>query len=224
MGIVAYKNTNTGQVVAYPAENSRLEALAEWERTHEGNVTYAVADAHDRAAAQQASIEAAAAIRLDTAAGAAAAGIAAATAANTAAGGNAGQPLPTLTTTGAGEASTSLVGLLNKDDPARSTAATSSFEENKRRAEEEIAHPPKDGVLARAKRDQKSGAVQIGDNPEEHAGPAAAAAAGEAGDGSTRPADSADKAAWVDYAVSRGANRSAAAGQTKQQLIDAYGA
>lgn len=32
----------------------------------------------------------------------------------------------------------------------------------------QAASPPRDGVLARAKADQRSGAVQIGDNPQEH--------------------------------------------------------
>src|SRR5690349_11600969 len=102
--VVAYKNRNTDQVVAYPAPNPRLEALDEWERVEKSEVTYTVADAHDRAAAERAAIEGAAAIRLDSAAGSAAAGIAAAQAVNVAPGG-AGQPgpLPTLSTGDAGE-------------------------------------------------------------------------------------------------------------------------
>jgi hypothetical protein len=259
VSIVAYKNKNTGQVVAYPTPDARLEALDEWERAEASEVTFSVADAHDRAAAERASIEAAAAIRLDTAAGAAALGIAGAKAANEAAGGS-GQPgpLPTLSTGDAGERQ-QLVSLLDKGNDARA-AATTSFEENKRLADEEILHPPADGVLARAKRDHKTGATQIGENPQEHAGPRAAAAAGHSGGhgghgghhggtgsdagtvggdtagttstgttstGTTstevkRPADSAGKSDWVDYAVYRGADRGEASGKTKPQLQEQY--
>lgn len=177
MSIVAYKNKNTGQVVAYPEANSRLEMLGEWERTGSENVSYAVADAHDRAAAERQSIEAAAAIRLDSAVGAAAYGIAAAEAVNTGPStGSVPAALPTLSTSSAGETQ-NLVSLLDKGDLSRA-AATTSFEENKRLADEELLHPPTDGVLARAKRDHKTGATQIGPNPEDHPGPAAAAAAG----------------------------------------------
>ena len=38
-----------------------------------------------------------------------------------------------------------------------------------------------------------------------------------------RPADSANKAAWIDYAVEQGADREQAEGQTKQELIETYG-
>jgi hypothetical protein len=242
MSAVAYKNRNTGQVVAFPGRNPRLEALEEWERVDTGAVTYAVADAHDRAAAERKSIEAAAAIRLDTAVGAAAAGIAASNAVNTAQGGD-GQPapLPTLSTSDAGEKQ-NLVKLLDKGDELRK-AATTSFEENKRLADQEILHPPRGGVLARAKADHKSGATQIGDNPEAHAGPRAAAARGDetgtkAADTTTsgdstgaeapvragRPADSANKAEWVDYAITAfGVERLEAESKTKQVLIDTYG-
>jgi hypothetical protein len=179
MAIVAYKNKNTGQVVAFPGENGRLEALNEWDRVDASEVTYSVADAHDRARAERESIQAAAAIRLDSAQGAAAAGIAAAQAVNTdqSVTGQVPGPLPTLSTSDAGEKQQP-VSLLAKDDALRDTATT-SFEENKREADKEIEHPPTDGVLARAKRDHKKGATQIGPNPQEHAGPKAAAAAGE---------------------------------------------
>lgn len=249
MSAVAYKNRNTGQVVAFPGPNPRLDALDEWERTDTGAVSYAVADAHDRAAAERESIEAAAAIRLDSAVGAAAKGIAASRAVNTAPGGD-GQPqaLPTLSTSDAGEKQ-NLVKLLDKDDELRQSATT-SFEENKRLADREILHPPRGGVLARAKKDQRTGATQIGPNPEEHAGPRAAAAAGDTGDdtGDTadtavsaagddavrapaqdtaragRPSDSALKPEWVDYAVdAHGADRLEAESKTKQVLIDTYG-
>lgn len=38
-----------------------------------------------------------------------------------------------------------------------------------------------------------------------------------------RPPQAADKAAWVDYAVSQGADRAEAEGATKVALIDTYG-
>lgn len=176
--IVAYKNRNTDQVVAYREAQPRLEALDEWERTGTEDVTYSVADVHDRASAERKSIEAAAALRLDSAAGSAIAGVAAAAAYNTGQAGGEGTtggPLPTLSTGDAGEKQQP-VSLLAKEDALRDTAAT-SFEENKREAEAEIAHPPADGVLKRAKRDHKKGTTQIGENPGEHAGPRAAAAA-----------------------------------------------
>lgn len=173
-----YKNKNTGQVVAYPEPDSRLEALDEWEQANEDEVTYSVADAHDRAVAERSSIEAAAALRLDSAAGSAIAGVAAAAAYNTGQAGGDGTtpaPLPTLSTGSAGEKQQP-VPLLAKDDQLRSPATT-SFEENKRAADQEIAHPPTDGVLKRAKRDQRKGRTQVGPNPGEHAGPRAASAA-----------------------------------------------
>ena len=40
---------------------------------------------------------------------------------------------------------------------------------------------------------------------------------------SERPADSANKPAWVEFAVSQGAERDAAEPMTKQELIDEYG-
>lgn len=181
MDVVAYKNKNTGHVVAFPEPNARLEALDEWEPADPSEVVYSVADAHDRAAAERAAIEAAAAIRLDSAQGAAAAGIAAAQAVNTGAAGTPAPPLPTLSTGDAGERQ-QRVPVLAKDDALRATGAT-SFEENRRQAEQEIAHPPTDGVLKRAKADQRRGRTQIGDNPGEHAGPRAAAAAGDATSG-----------------------------------------
>lgn len=174
---VAYKNKNTDQVVAYPEPDARLEALPEWSRVDESEVTYSVADAHDRAAAERASIEAAAAIRLDTAAGAAAAGIAVAQAANTAIGGpGQPQPLPTLSTGSAGETQQP-VSLLDKASGLRDTGST-AFEENKRLADAEVANPPTDGVLKRAKADQRSGATQIGGRGA-HAADRAAAKAGD---------------------------------------------
>jgi hypothetical protein len=176
--IVAYRNKNTGQVVALTAEDARLEKLSEWERTDASDVTYSVADAHDRASAERASIEAAAALRLDSAAGSAIAGVAAAAAYNTGQGAGAGQtpaPLPTMSTGAAGEIQQP-VSLLDKHDELRETGAT-PFEENKRMAQEEIANPPSDGVLKRAKADQAKGRTQIGPNPEEHAGPRARAKA-----------------------------------------------
>lgn len=241
--VVAYKNRNTGQVVAFPGPSPRLEALDEWQRTTASEVTYSVADAHDRAAAERESIEAAAAIRLDGAQGAAARGIAASRSVNVAPDlGTQPQPLPTLSTSDAGEQQ-NLVTLLDKDDELRKVATT-SFEENKRRADEEIAHPPTDGVLARAKRDHKTGATQIGPDPEDHAGPAAARAkgldtdaspadagvtgpgvdtgqTGQTGDGGPeRPGASAKKDEWVEYAVSRGVSREEAIGLTIAQLQD----
>lgn len=219
MSIVAYKNVNTGQVVSYTNPNPRLEASQVWKTVDAGQVTLPIADAHDRAAAERESIEAAAAIRLDSAAGAAAAGLLGATAANTPAGGpgTAPGPLPTLSTGNAGEVQ-NIVPMLDKDDPSRASATT-PFEENKRLAEQEIASPPREGVLKRAKRDHKTGATQIGDNPEEHPGPRASKAAAGA-----RPADNAGKEAWVDYAERRGADRGVAAGKTTRQLIAEYGA
>lgn len=176
--IVAYKNSNTQKVVAFTKPDARLEALAEWDRVDPSEVSYSVADAHDRAAAERRSIEAAAALRMDSAAGSAIAGVAAAAAYNT--GQAAGEgvqsgPLPTLSTGTAGEVQQQ-VPVLAKSDALRD-AATTSFEQNKAEADQEIASPPKDGVLKRAKRDQKTGRTQIGPNPEEHAGPKAAAAA-----------------------------------------------
>lgn len=179
---VAYKNRNTGQVVAYPQADSRLEALNEWDRVGDDEITYTVADAHDRAAAERASIEAAAALRMDSAAGSAIAGVAAAAAYNTGHAAGEGETpgaLPTLSTSDAAEKQQP-VPLLAKDDALRDPATT-AFEENKRLAEEEILHPPTDGVLKRAKRDHKRGATQIGPNPGEHAGPRAAKAAKDAG-------------------------------------------
>jgi hypothetical protein len=175
--IVAYKNANTGQVVAYTQPDARLDALPEWERADPSEVTYSVADAHDRAAAERASIEAAAALRLDSAAGSAIAGVAAAAAYNTGAGGPGSTPgpLPTLSTGAAGEIQQP-VSLLDKHSELREMGGT-PFEENARMAAEEIKNPPKDGVLKRAKRDQKKGITQIGPDPEDHAGPRAAAKA-----------------------------------------------
>lgn len=170
MAIVAYKNKNTDEVVAYAEPQPRLEALGEWERCDTSEVSYTVADAHDRAAAERASIEAAAALRLDSAAGSAIAGVAAASAYNTnaAAGdGTIAGPLPTLSTGTAGEQQ-QRVPVLAKDDALRDNNAT-PFEVNKQLADQEIASPPSDGVLKRAKRDHKTGATQIGANPEEHA-------------------------------------------------------
>ena len=43
-------------------------------------------------------------------------------------------------------------------------------------------------------------------------------------DPAPRPAQVATKAAWVDYAVSRGMDRAAAEAMTKQELIDAFAA
>lgn len=182
MAMVAYKNNNTGKVVAYTEADPRLEALPEWDRCDESEVGYTTADAHDRALAERESIEAAAAIRFDTAAGAAAAGLAHAAAINTAQAAGPGAPsgpLPTLSTGPAGE-DQQRVPLLAKESALRDPATT-PFEENKRRADYEIEHPPKTGVLARAKGDHKTGRTQIGDHPEKHAGPAAAAAAGTTG-------------------------------------------
>lgn len=42
--------------------------------------------------------------------------------------------------------------------------------------------------------------------------------------GSEAPAQSDNKAAWVDYAVSQGADRDEAESMTKAELIDQYGA
>lgn len=177
---VVYKNRNTDQVIACEQPNPRFEAAAEWERTSEDDINYGVADFHDRAAAERKSIQAAAALRLDSAAGSAIAGVAAAAAYNTgqAAGeGSTAGPLPTLSTGAAGEQQQP-VSLLDKVDPMRDTNAT-PFDVNKAMADQEIANPPRDGVLKRAKVDHKKGRTQIGPNPEEHSGPRAAAKAGD---------------------------------------------
>lgn len=47
-------------------------------------------------------------------------------------------------------------------------------------------------------------------------------AEGAAPDGTLRPADSASKAAWVDFAVRKGADPEAAEQATKNDLIAAY--
>lgn len=164
-----YRNRNTEQVVAYPQPDTRLDNLDEWERVGEDQITYSVADAHDRAAAERASIEAAAALRMDSAAGSAIAGVAAAAAYNTGQAGGDGDtpdPLPTLSTGAAGEQQQP-VTLLTKHDKLRDTGST-PFEENARLAAQEVANPPRDGVLKRAKRDQRQGRTQIGPNPQEH--------------------------------------------------------
>lgn len=231
--MIAYKNRNTGQVVPFPAENPRLEALNEWERVDSAQVPATAAAANDLARAQRATIEAAAKIRYDTAAGRAQAVLAEAGRTETAAAGPAAQPLPTLSHADAAPTqATSLVALLDKEDPARRAPST-SYEETRRIAEAEAADPPRDGVLARAKRDQRTGATQVASNAEEKPGPPATHENTKVTDGgggtepaagaATAPAAHAPKADWVAYAVSRGATDVDANGLTKQQLVDKYG-
>jgi hypothetical protein len=169
----AYKNDNTGQVVCFAEKDPRLESLDNWKSIDASEVPASAAHLADLAAAERASIEAAAAARLDETAAAAVGTVHKAAAKHTSVPG-ASQPTPTLST-GAGPQE-SLAAALDKEHPARAVDAT-SFEENRRAAEAEMANPPTDGVLKRAKADHKSGATQIGDNPEEHAGPKAAKAA-----------------------------------------------
>lgn len=204
--VVAYRNVRTKQVIGLTEVDPRFEAQNEWERCDPGEVKYAVADAYDRALAERRSIEAAAAIRLDSAAGSAIRGVAAAAAYNTgnAAGeGHQPEPLPTLSTGDAGEKQ-QLVPLLDKTDPLRRTTTTSA-EDHERAAEYEIANPPRSGVLARAKADHKSGATQISEplrpSPQEaiaaqekSTGKPSGPPATEA-EGKTPPADDAGRAA-----------------------------
>jgi hypothetical protein len=238
---VAYKNVNTDQVVLFPKENPRLEALNVWVRVDAGEVPTSVAEAYDRAAAQRRAIEASAAIRHDTTTGRALGGIAESAARNTGpAEGEASQPLPTLAVA-TPDSEQSLVGVLEKADPKRAVDSTSQALARKAEAEA-IANPPRDGVLARAKRDHRTGATQIGPDPEEHVGPKAAAARGEvagapaegAGDTASattteggaavpKPAKSAPKQDWVAYAVACGADEAEAGARTKDELVEQYG-
>lgn len=51
----------------------------------------------------------------------------------------------------------------------------------------------------------------------------AAVTIGETGEPVTRPAKTAAKGEWVDYAVAQGADRAAVEGMTKAELVDRYG-
>lgn len=175
----AYRNKNTSQVVVYTDKNPRLEALKEWETVGADQVPRSSADATARAVAERASIEAAAAIRYDTAQGSAMQTVAASMSretTNVGGGQVRSEPLPTLSTlSGSPEQATSLIPLLAKQDPARRVDATPQ-ELNRQLAQDEIDNPPTTGVLARAKDDQRRGVTQIGPNPTDHPQPRLAAA------------------------------------------------
>lgn len=64
--------------------------------------------------------------------------------------------------------------------------------------------------------DDEGLAIVVTSDGVEHVGELPAAAA--------RPAQAANKDAWVDFAVSQGADRDEAEAKTKAELIDAYGA
>lgn len=226
----AYKNSNTDEIVVFPEPNARLEMLNEWSVvTDHSQIPVSAAAAHDRASAESASIQSAAAIRLDSVAGAAIRQVAAATATQTAAG--TVQPYPALSVlAGAPEQATSLVPLLDKNDPAR-RAVTTSRDLVDEQARHEEQHPPKSGVLSRAKADQKEGRTQPGPHAERHAGPKAAAIREAAGAPSAaggeqlpRPADDAAKPEWIAYAVRmKSADEATAKGLTTKQLVEQYG-
>lgn len=213
----AYKNINTGQIVHFREANSRLETLNNWTQVPATDVPSSVAVAADRAEAQRRMIASAAALRFDSAAGAAAAGLAHA---EQVVGPRdaSSEPLPTAAmVTAVDEQSSSLVGMLDKADPVRKVDGT-AFEVNKAAAEREIENPPRDGVLARAKRDQKTGATQINDAHADEIG----GLPGGVGAAVPLPATGAPKPDWVAYAVAQGMSESKAAGLTKTQLIEQF--
>lgn len=67
------------------------------------------------------------------------------------------------------------------------------------------------------------GPLDLSDPGSVDAGVEAAKKVAEAEEKSSRPAQSDNKAAWVDYAVTQGADRDEAEAGTKQQLVDTYG-
>jgi hypothetical protein len=226
--MVTYRNKNNrDHVVTFPERDARLEALDNWERVDDAEVPEEAAELAAIVEAERRSIEEAAQHRLDATKGLAEGKVNEA-AAKSASIEGAGAGSPTLAHAGP-KGATGTAAALDKDHPDRKSA-TASFDENKAAADAEIADPPKDGVLARAKADHREGRTQIGDNPEEHAGPRAAAARKaaadktDAGKAAAAPAASADKATWVSWAVSQGATTEAANGMTKDQLIGQYGA
>lgn len=217
-----YRNTNTGDVYTLADRDSRLDALSNWELVEDADVPERVEQALDRAAGERATIEAAAGHRLDITKAGAEGKVNKTTADETSLPSDS-PPVATFYSHQP-EQPMSPGGLLDKDEltgrpgvnakqigpnPEEHPSTREELEEQARRDEE---NPPTTGVLARAKADHRSGAVQIGPNPEEHRG-----------EGNTAPAKSAKKAAWVDYAVSRGASEDEAKGLPKEELVERYG-
>lgn len=162
----AYRNKNMPeQVVVRADRDPRLDALDNWELVEDAEVPEASKIVLDRAAAERASIEEAARRRLEDAKGEARGLVNRATDSETTLEG-AREPSPTAAN--AYPEPEPGVAALDKEHPRRKVEDTISYEEGRRRYEQALANPPTTGVLARAHADQRSGAVQIGPNPQEH--------------------------------------------------------
>lgn len=164
-----YRNTNTGDVHTFPERHPELEALPNWTELTDVEVPESAQRAAAVAAAERAAIEAAQGHRYDrTVADGEGAANEYANRSTSREGGPpapvravgvppAGTPVPVLSDPGL-----KIGGLHPNTEGAGGAKAVANL------AAEQALNPPVGGVLARAKADQRSGAVQIGDNPEEH--------------------------------------------------------
>lgn len=205
-----YKNKNTGDTYTFDQPAPDLEALPNWERQDVEVPQYAV-DAAARARAQQESIEEAARNRYDRTLAASSGDVNLSGARNSSL--ETGVPVPTLANTQAlGEPDQT--GLLSGDD-ARGRAVQigpdqhvhpRTFEELVARQQADIENPPQTGVLGRAHRDHRTGATQIGENPEIHQATSPQVASASS-DPDQEAADAAGSSDAVVQAEESGANR-----------------
>ncbi len=223
-----YRHSNTGDVYHCAERNPELDALPNWTLQEHAEVPDSAVTAAERAAATIDSIEAAATNRLDRTQAATAGQVAHATTRLSSS--EAGVPVPTLSDAEpVGEADQT--PLLSSDKSRGGTVGVGGREiptrdELERRAAEDLANPPKTGVLGRARADQRAGRTQIGPNPEEHTGQRAAehGQTAEPGAGATEPAGNATEEEWRTWVITKGlATEEEATKLGRNALRDKYG-
>lgn len=146
-----YRNINTGDVYTFGERDKRLDALNNWELVEGGELHDRTEETIDRLKAQQESIRAAALHRLDTPRSIAEAPEDAGGShpAQTYYSGLPDVPVPTDT-------------VLARKDAGQLPSQAMTRAEHEERARWEEENPPRTGVLARAKADQREGLTQVG--------------------------------------------------------------
>lgn len=165
-----YKNRNTGDVYTFPERHAELDALANWELIEGAEVPEVSRRAAELADAERRCIEEAQQHRFDgTLAANAGAANRMAARSESREGGSPNVTAAHAATAAAAPAGVQVGVLSNPELKIGGLhGGPVNRDEVARIAEEQAKNPPQGGVLARAKRDQREGNTQIGDNPEEH--------------------------------------------------------